>query len=333
VTPGANLKPIQLGGTIVKRASLHNADQIEKLDLHLGDFVYVEKGGEIIPKIVGVNLEKRITHSEKIQFISHCPVCESLLVRKEGEAGNFCVNEKRCPPQVKGKIEHFISRKALNIDGLGEETVDLLYEKKLLSNVADLYELTFDQLLALDRMAEKSANNLLISIESSKKIPFERVLFGLGIRFVGETSAKKLVRHFGTIDALMEASYDELISVDEIGDKIAHSILEFFGDTDSIELIEKLKQKGIQFSGEKIERVKGIFTDKTIVVSGVFSAFSRDELKELIEQNGGKNGSSISSKTDFLLAGENMGPSKLKKAVDLGVAIISEDDFVKLLNN
>ncbi len=333
VTPVANLKPIQLGGTIVKRASLHNADQIEKLDLHLGDFVYVEKGGEIIPKIVGVNLEKRITHSEKIQFISHCPVCESLLVRKEGEAGNFCVNEKRCPPQVKGKIEHFISRKALNIDGLGEETVDLLYEKKLLSNVADLYELTFDQLLALDRMAEKSANNLLISIESSKKIPFERVLFGLGIRFVGETSAKKLVRHFGTIDALMEASYDELISVDEIGDKIAHSILEFFGDTDSIELIEKLKQKGIQFSGEKIERVKGIFTDKTIVVSGVFSAFSRDELKELIEQNGGKNGSSISSKTDFLLAGENMGPSKLKKAVDLGVAIISEDDFVKLLNN
>jgi DNA ligase (NAD+) len=333
VTPVANLKPIQLGGTIVKRASLHNADQIEKLDLHLGDFVYVEKGGEIIPKIVGVNLEKRITHSEKIQFISHCPVCESLLVRKEGEAGNFCVNEKRCPPQVKGKIEHFISRKALNIDGLGEETVDLLYEKKLLSNVADLYELTFDQLLALDRMAEKSANNLLISIESSKKIPFERVLFGLGIRFVGETSAKKLVRHFGTIDALMEASYDELISVDEIGDKIARSILEFFIDTDSIELIEKLKQKGIQFVGEKIEKVKGIFTDKTIVVSGVFSAFSRDELKELIEQNGGKNGSSISSKTDFLLAGENMGPSKLKKAVDLGVAIISEDDFVKLLNN
>jgi DNA ligase (NAD+) len=228
ITPVANLEPVQLAGTIVKRASLHNADQIEKLDLHLGDFVYVEKGGEIIPKIVGVNLEKRITHSEKIQFISHCPVCESLLVRKEGEAGNFCVNEKRCPPQVKGKIEHFISRKALNIDGLGEETVDLLYEKKLLSNVADLYELTFDQLLALDRMAEKSANNLLISIESSKKIPFERVLFGLGIRFVGETSAKKLVRHFGTIDALIEATYDELISVDEIGDKIAGSILEFF---------------------------------------------------------------------------------------------------------
>jgi DNA ligase (NAD+) len=333
VTPVANLQPIQLGGTIVKRASLHNADQIEKLDLHLGDFVYVEKGGEIIPKIVGVNLEKRTAHADKIHFISHCPSCDSLLVRKEGESGNFCVNEKKCPPQVKGKIEHFISRKALNIDGLGEETVDLLYEKKLLSNVSDLYEFTFDQLLALDRMAEKSANNLLLSIEASKKIPFERVLFGLGIRFVGETSAKKLARHFGTIDALMEATYDELISVDEIGDKIAHSILEFFGDTDSIELIEKLKQKGIQFSGEKIERVKGIFTDKTIVVSGVFSAFSRDELKELIEQNGGKNGSSISSKTDFLLAGENMGPSKLKKAVDLGVAIISEDDFVKLLNN
>jgi len=333
ITPVANLIPVQLGGTTVKRASLHNADQIEKLDLHIGDFVFVEKGGEIIPKIVGVNTEKRPAGAQKINFISTCPVCNGLLTRKEGEVGHFCVNEKSCPPQVKGKIEHFISRKALNIDGLGDETVDLLYEKKLVTTAADLYDLTFDQLLNLDRMAEKSANNLLIGLELSKKIPFERVLFGLGIRFVGETSAKKLARYFGSIDDLMKASYDDLIEVDEIGGKIANSILEFFGDTETQQLIDRLKLKGIQFIGEKIEINKGIFTGKTIVVSGVFSVFSRDELKELIERNGGKNGSSISSKTNFLLAGENMGPSKLKKAVDLGVAIISEDDFVKLLNN
>jgi len=333
ITPVANLLPVQLGGTTVKRASLHNADQIEKLDLHLGDFVYVEKGGEIIPKIVGVNTEKRPSEAQKINFISTCPVCNGLLTRKEGEVGHFCVNEKFCPPQVKGKIEHFISRKALNIDGLGDETVDLLYEKKLVTTAADLYDLTFDQLLNLDRMAEKSANNLLFGLELSKKIPFERVLFGLGIRFVGETSAKKLARHFGSIDDLMKASYDDLIEVDEIGGKIANSILEFFGDTEIQQLIDRLKEKGIQFIGEKKEFNKGVFTGKIIVVSGVFSVFNRDELKELIEQHGGKNGSSISSKTDFLLAGENMGPSKLKKAVDLGVAIISEDDFVKLLNN
>ena len=333
ITPVANLFPVQLGGTTVKRASLHNADQIEKLDLHFGDFVYVEKGGEIIPKIVGVNTEKRPAEAQKIKFISTCPVCNGILTRKEGEVGHFCVNEKSCPPQVKGKIEHFISRKALNIDGLGEETVDLLYEKKIVNTAADLYDLTFDQLLKLDRMAEKSANNLLIGIEHSKKIPFERVLFGIGIRFVGETSAKKLARHFGSIDELMKASYDDLIEVDEIGEKIANSILEFFRDTENQLLIDRLQVKGIQFTGEKIEINKGVFTGKVIVVSGVFSVFSRDELKELIERNGGKNGSSVSSKTDFLLAGENMGPSKLKKAVDLGVAIISEDDFVKLLNN
>jgi DNA ligase (NAD+) len=333
VTPVANLKPVQLGGTTVKRASLHNQDQIEKLDLHSGDFVYVEKGGEIIPKIVGVNVEVRKSNSQQIVFPETCPVCKSLLVRKEGEAGHFCTNYKACPPQVKGRIDHFIARKALNIDGLGEETVDLLYENNFIRNVSDLYHLTFDQLLRLDRMAEKSANNLLQSIEQSKNIPFERVLFGLGIRFVGETVAKKLAKHFGSIDELVKATYDELIELDEIGEKIALSVLEYFSDSESIELINELKKVGLQFQTTKSEKIEGVFTGKTIVVSGVFSAFSRDEIKELIEQNGGKNGSSISSKTDFLVAGENMGPSKLKKAVDLGIKILSEDEFVKLLNN
>ncbi|MFM7667294.1 MAG: NAD-dependent DNA ligase LigA, partial [Bacteroidota bacterium] len=240
VTPVANLKPVQLGGTTVKRASLHNQDQIEKLDLHSGDFVYVEKGGEIIPKIVGVNVEVRKSNSQQIVFPETCPVCKSLLVRKEGEAGHFCTNYKACPPQVKGRIDHFIARKALNIDGLGEETVDLLYENNFVRNVSDLYHLTFDQLLRLDRMAEKSANNLLQSIEQSKNIPFERVLFGLGIRFVGETVAKKLAKHFGSIDELVKATYDELIEVDEIGEKIAFSVLEYFSDSESIELINEL---------------------------------------------------------------------------------------------
>lgn len=333
VTPVANLKPVQLGGTTVKRASLHNQDQIEKLDLHLGDLVYVEKGGEIIPKIVGVNIQVRKPDSQQLIFPETCPVCSGLLVRKEGEAGHFCVNSKACPPQVKGKIDHFIARKALNIDGLGEETVDLLYENNLVRNVSDLYHLTFDQLLTLERMAEKSANNLLQSIEHSKNIPFERVLFGLGIRFVGETVAKKLAKHFGSIDELLKATFDELIEVDEIGEKIAHSVVEYFSDSESLELIMKLKEVGIQFRTTKTEKNEGIFSGKNIVVSGVFSAFSRDEIKELIEQNGGKNGSSISSKTDFLVSGENMGPSKLKKAVDLGIKILSEDEFVKLLNN
>ena len=333
VTPVANLNPVQLGGTTVKRASLHNQDQIEKLDLHIGDRVYVEKGGEIIPKIVGVNVEARKHNFQRIIFPHNCPVCSSLLVRKDGEAGHFCTNYKACPPQVKGKIDHFISRKALNIDGLGEETVDLLYENNLVKNVGDLYHLTFDQLLKLDRMAEKSANNLLQGIENSKNIPFERVLFGLGIRFVGETVAKKLAKHFGSIDEIIKASYEELIEVDEIGEKIAYSVIEYFSDLESVKLIDDLKKVGLQFQTTKPQSIEGVLTGKTVVVSGVFSSFSRDEMKELIEQNGGKNGSSISSKTDFLVAGENMGPSKLKKAVDLGVKILSEDEFVKLLNN
>jgi DNA ligase (NAD+) len=333
VTPVANLNPVQLGGTTVKRASLHNQDQIEKLDLHIGDRVYVEKGGEIIPKIVGVNVEARKHNFQRIIFPHNCPVCSSLLVRKDGEAGHFCTNYKACPPQVKGKIDHFIARKALNIDGLGEETVDLLYENNLVKNVSDLYQLTFDQLLKLDRMAEKSANNLLQGIENSKNIPFERVLFGLGIRFVGETVAKKLAKHFGSVDELIKASYEELIEVDEIGEKIAYSVIEYFSDVESVKLIDDLKKVGLQFQTTKPQSIEGVLTGKTVVVSGVFSSFSRDEMKELIEQNGGKNGSSISSKTDFLVAGENMGPSKLKKAVDLGVKILSEDEFVKLLNN
>ncbi len=333
VTPVANLNPVQLGGTTVKRASLHNQDQIEKLDLHIGDRVYVEKGGEIIPKIVGVNVEARKHNLQRIIFPHNCPVCASQLIRKDGEAGHFCTNYKACPPQVKGKIDHFIARKALNIDGLGEETVDLLYENNLVKNVSDLYQLTFDQLLKLDRMAEKSANNLLQGLENSKNIPFERVLFGLGIRFVGETVAKKLAKHFGSVDELIKASYEELIEVDEIGEKIAYSVIEYFSDIESVKLIDDLKKVGLQFQTTKSQSVEGVLTGKTVVVSGVFSSFSRDEMKELIEQNGGKSGSSISSKTDFLVAGENMGPSKLKKAVDLGVKILSEDEFVKLLNN
>ena len=333
VTPVANLNPVQLGGTTVKRASLHNQDQIEKLDLHIGDRLYVEKGGEIIPKIVGVNVEARKHNLQRIIFPHNCPVCASQLIRKDGEAGHFCTNYKACPPQVKGKIDHFIARKALNIDGLGEETVDLLYENNLVKNVSDLYQLTFDQLLKLDRMAEKSANNLLQGLENSKNIPFERVLFGLGIRFVGETVAKKLAKHFGSVDELIKASYEELIEVDEIGEKIAYSVIEYFSDIESVKLIDDLKKVGLQFQTTKSQSIEGVLTGKTVVVSGVFSSFSRDEMKELIEQNGGKSGSSISSKTDFLVAGENMGPSKLKKAVDLGVKILSEDEFVKLLNN
>jgi DNA ligase (NAD+) len=293
----------------------------------------VEKGGEIIPKIVGVNVEARKHNFQRIIFPHNCPVCSSLLVRKDGEAGHFCTNYKACPPQVKGKIDHFIARKALNIDGLGEETVDLLYENNLVKNVGDLYHLTFDQLLKLDRMAEKSANNLLQGLENSKNIPFERVLFGLGIRFVGETVAKKLAKHFGSVDELIKASYEELIEVDEIGEKIAYSVIEYFSDIESVKLIDDLKKVGLQFQTTKPQSIEGVLTGKTVVVSGVFSSFSRDEMKELIDQNGGKSGSSISSKTDFLVAGENMGPSKLKKAVDLGVKILSEDEFVKLLNN
>ena len=332
ITPVANLEPIQLGGTTVKRASLHNLDQIEKLGLCNSDYVYVEKGGEIIPKIVGVN-ETRRTNSTLIEFPAECPECQANLIRREGEAQHYCPNEIACPPQIKGKIEHFIGRKAMNIEGLGAETVDQLFENGLLNNAADLYDLTFDKLIVLDRMAEKSVENLLNGLEESKKIPFERVLFAVGIRFVGETVAKKLAKHFKSIDNIKNAKFDELLEAEEIGEKIAISIQQYFLDEGNQSIIERLRESGLQMEVIEKETVSDTFNGMSFVVSGVFLSFSRDELKELIESNGGKNVSSISSKTDYVLAGENMGPSKLKKATDLGIKILSEDDFIKLLKN
>lgn len=332
ITPVANLEPVSLGGTTVKRASLHNADQIEKLDLHLGDQVFVEKGGEIIPKIVGVDLEARKPNMEKVVFPHYCPECGHELVRNEGEAQHFCPNDLRCAPQMKGKIEHFIGRKAMNIDGLGAETVDAMFEAGLIRNYADLYDLTFDQVVEMDRMADKSANNLIQGLKASKDVPFERVLFAIGIRFVGQTVAKKLAKAFKNIDALMAAGYDELVSVDEIGERIALSLQDFFSNELNIEIIDRLKKAGLQFEMQEQEGSSDKLSGASIVVSGVFNAFSRDELKQLIELNGGKVSSSISAKTTYLVAGDKMGPSKLKKATDLGVTIISEDDFIKMIN-
>lgn len=333
VTPVANLKPVQLGGTTVKRASLHNSDQIEKFDLHLLDTVFVEKGGEIIPKIVGVNLAKRTSDAQKIAFISHCPECNAALIKREGEAQHFCQNELACPPQMKGKIEHFIARKGMNIDGLGAETVDLLYEKGIVHSIADLYDLNFDQLVDLDRMADKSANNLLQGLKASVEIPFERVLFALGIRYVGETVAKKLANFFKNIDAIQAASYDELVQVDEIGERIAISVQHYFSFEANRMIISRLKAAGLQFELKEKEGRTNKLEGKSFVVSGVFTSFSRDEIKELIELNGGKNVSAISAKTDYVLAGDNMGPAKLKKAESLGITILTEDAFVQLLKD
>lgn len=332
ITPVANLKPVQLGGTTVKRASLHNADQIEKLGLHLGDAVYVEKGGEIIPKIVGVNEEKRNATAEEVQFLHNCPECGTELIRREGEAQHYCPNEDTCPPQAKGKLEHFISRKAMNIDGLGAETVDLMYDKGLVRTIADLYDLTFDQVVNLERMADKSANNLILGLKASRDVPFERVLFALGIRFVGETVAKKLAKYFKSIDALMSASFDELVQVEEIGEKIAIAVQHHFAKQENRELIGRLKTAGLQFEIVEKENASNKLEGATFVVSGVFNAFSRDEVKELIEANGGKNVSSVSSKTKYLLAGDGMGPAKLKKATDLGVQILTEDEFIQMIS-
>jgi len=332
ITPVANLKPVQLGGTTVKRASLYNSDQIEKLDLHENDFVYIEKGGEIIPKIVGVNLDKRENTSISIHYIENCPECSTRLIRREGEALHYCPNEDYCPPQMKGKIEHFISRKAMNIDGLGAETVDLLFEKGLVNNIADLYDLTYDDVVVLDRMADKSAENMINGIKASQNVPFERTLFGLGIRYVGETVAKKLAKHFKNIDEIAKAKFDELTNVDEIGERIAISVQQFFLKEENLDIIERLKRAGLQFEKKEKEGFSDKLQGKSFVVSGVFNSFSRDEIKEVIESNGGKNVSSISSKTDFVLAGENMGPAKLKKAEDLGIKILSEDEFIRLLN-
>ncbi len=333
ITPVANLVPVQLAGTIVKRASLHNADQIEKLDIRIGDTVFVEKGGEIIPKIIAVDLSKRPDDSEPTKYITHCPECQTELVRVEGEANHYCPNFYACPPQIIGRIQHYISRKAMDIEGLGGETVALLFNNGLVHNYADLYELTVEQILPLERMAQKSAENLVNGVENSKSIPFERVLYALGIRFVGETVAKKLAKHYKSIEALSKASLMDLVLVDEIGDRIAQSVIEFFENQENRHIIDRLKSYGVQF--ETIEIINPNATDKlvgkTFVVSGVFEEFSRDDLKKAIEDNGGKVGSSISAKTDYVVAGANMGPAKLEKAVKLNIPIISENDFKKMI--
>jgi DNA ligase (NAD+) len=334
ITPVANLEPVQLAGTIVKRASLHNADQIEKLDIRINDTVFVEKGGEIIPKIIGVDFAKRNSNSEVTQYITHCPECNSVLIRINGEANHYCPNFYGCPPQIIGRIQHFISRKAMDIDGLGGETVALLYNNGLVKDYSDLYELTVQQILPLERIAQKSAENLVNGVQKSKEIPFERVLYALGIRYVGETVAKKLAKHYKSIDAIKKASLMDLILVDEIGDKIAQSVIDFFENKKNIEIIERLKQFRIQleivetFNPNATNKLEG----KTFVVSGVFEQLTRDDLKKAIEDNGGKVGSSISSKTDFVVAGENMGPAKLEKANQLKVPIISEFDFINMIN-
>ncbi len=334
ITPVANLEPVQLAGTIVKRASLHNADQIEKLDIRINDTVFVEKGGEIIPKIIAVDLSQRPKDSQQTMYITHCPECNTQLVRSEGEANHYCPNFYGCPPQIIGRIQHYISRKAMDIEGLGGETVALLFNNGLVKNYADLYDLKVEQILPLERMAQKSAENLVKGVSDSIKIPFESVLYALGIRFVGETVAKKLAKHFKNIHALALAKFEELILVDEIGDRIAKSVLEFFENQENQIIIERLKIVGVQF--EIIEKINLNATEKlagkTFVVSGVFSVFSREELKQTIEDNGGKVGSSISSKTDFVVAGENMGPAKLEKANQLKIKILTENEFVDLLS-
>jgi DNA ligase (NAD+) len=334
ITPVANLEPVQLAGTIVKRASLYNADQIEKLDIRVGDTVFVEKGGEIIPKIIAVDLSKRPEYSTPTNYISHCPECQTELVKNEGEVNHYCPNFYGCSPQIIGRIQHYISRKAMDIEGLGGETVALLFNNGLVHNYADLYELTVEQILPLERMAKKSADNLVKGVEESKNVPFERVLYALGIRYVGETVAKKLAKHYKNIEALSQSTLMELVLVDEIGEKIAKSVLEFFENEENRKIIDRLKNHGIQF--EILENINPNATDKfagkIFVVSGVFEQFSRDELKKAIEDNGGKVGSSISAKTSYVIAGDNMGPAKFEKAGKLNIPIISESDFIKLIN-
>ena len=333
ITPVANLEPVQLGGTIVKRASLHNADQIAKLDVREGDTVYVEKGGEIIPKIVGVVVKERDLFSQPVTYITHCPECHTELIRKEGEAQHYCLNDKACPPQIKGKIEHFISRKAMNIDSLGSETIDQFFKKGLINNVADLYFLTREDILPLERMAEKSTTKAILSIKESKKTPFERVLYALGIRYVGVTVAKKLAYHYQNLDNLQEANLEDLTKVNEIGARIAESMISWFSKEENLALLKRLKEAGVQLEIDSSILVgrTHILQGQSFVISGVFTNHSRDEIKKLIEQNGGKNTSSISKKTSYLVAGENMGPSKREKAEKLEVSIISEYEFIALL--
>ena len=334
LTPVANLEPVQLAGTVVKRASLHNADQIQKLDIRIGDTVFVEKGGEIIPKIIAVDLSKRPDHSQLTKYITNCPECQTELIRGESEANHYCPNFYGCPPQIIGRIQHFISRKAMDIEGLGGETVALLFNNGLVHNYADLYELTVQQILPLERMAQKSAENLVKGVENSKTIPFERVLYALGIRFVGETVAKKLAKHYKNIDALSQATLMNLVLVDEIGERIAQSVIDFFKNQENRIIIGRLKSFAVQFETVEIlnPNATNKLAGKIFVVSGVFEEFSRDDLKKAIEDNGGKVGSSISAKTDFVVAGANMGPAKLEKAVKLNIQILSENDFQKLIN-
>lgn len=333
VTPVANLDPVQLSGTVVKRASLHNADIIAKLDLYIGDMVYVEKGGEIIPKITGVDTSARFMLGDKVTFISQCPQCGTPLVRVEGEAAHYCPNEASCPPQIKGKIEHFISREAMNIDSMGPETVELLFNYGLVKDVADIYALQPEELMFLPRMGAKSAENIVQALKDSFEVPFERVLFALGIRFVGATVAKRLARTFGSIDALMSASLEELVSVDEIGERIATSVKDYFSKECNKMLVARLKEVGLKFSVGKeiVEERTDILKGLSIVISGVFMHHSRDEYKDMIENNGGKNVGSVSKTTSFILAGENMGPAKLEKANKLGVRLVSEEEFLEML--
>lgn len=335
ITPVANLEPVLLSGTTVKRASLHNADIIATLDLHIGDYVYVEKGGEIIPKITAVDFEHRNIEGTPVHFIKYCPECNAELTRIEGEAAHYCPNETQCPPQITGKLEHFVSRKAMNIEGLGSETIQMLFSNGMLRNVSDIYSLNFEELSRLERLGQKSATNIRNSIEKSKDIPFERVIFALGIRFVGETVAKKLATAFRKMEFLINADYDSLIAVDEIGDRIAKSVLSFFAEDKNRQLVKQLEDSGLQMqlSEDKMMKTSDLLAGKSIVISGTFSRFSRDELKRLIELHGGKNAGSISAKTSFILAGLNMGPEKLKKANSLGVKLITEDDFLELLGD
>jgi DNA ligase (NAD+) len=335
VTPVAYLKPVQLAGTKVKRASLHNANEIERLDIRIGDTVFVEKGGEIIPKVTGIDLTKRKTDSKPVNFITHCPECGTVLVRKEGEAAFYCPNDKGCPVQIKGRIEHFIGRKAMGIDGLGPETIEQLFEKGLIKDPSDLYELTLEKLSGLERFGEKSAQNILKGIEKSKEMPFKNVLFAIGIRYVGSTVAEKLAKHFKNIDNIAKANYDKLIEAPEIGDKIALSILDFFKQKENLDFVNRFKKAGLQLEIEETELVKesNLLDGKSFVISGVFESFSRDELKNKIEKNGGKIISSISPKLDYLVAGDNMGPAKLEKANKLDIKILSEKEFIKMLSN
>lgn len=334
ITPVANLEPVKLAGTTVKRASLHNADQIELLGVRIGDEVYVEKGGEIIPKIVGVNLNARSPELKKLQFIEHCPECGTHLVKYEGEAGHYCPNTLYCPPQIKGRIEHYVSRKAMNIESVGKETIDVFYKKEMIRDIDDLYELSLNEIAQLERHGQKSAQNIIKGIEESKKVPFPRVLYALGIKHVGETVARKIVAHFNSVESLINASLEDLKAVDEIGDKIAKSIKEYFNQERNLQIIESLKKAGLQLKiGEEDTMPKGgSLNDKSFVVSGVFSNFSREGVKDLIAKEGGRSTGSISAKTDYLLAGDKAGPEKLKKARELNIPIISETDLLKMID-